>query len=147
VSSHKVFQRRNLLGDVKELPATVVLFLWWRSRIFVYRTATLSTHCATSTFSRCIQLILGRRMAILHARTGCLSKHIVPVNLCDVLVHRGSGIPMKRQCLCVKARVRMSSESTLTHDRLAERDTGYSVNPVHHGVTVQNCTLVRKRGV
>ena len=29
---------------------TVVLFLWWRSRIFVYRKASSSTHCATSTF-------------------------------------------------------------------------------------------------
>jgi hypothetical protein len=27
--------RRSLLADVKELPATVVLFLWWRSSIFV----------------------------------------------------------------------------------------------------------------
>src|SRR5271167_4181575 len=29
---------------------TVVLFLWWRSRIFVYRKASSSTHCATSSF-------------------------------------------------------------------------------------------------
>ena len=28
----------------------VVLFLWWRSRIFVYRKASSSTHCATSHF-------------------------------------------------------------------------------------------------
>jgi hypothetical protein len=29
---------------------TVVLFLWWRSRIFVYRKSSSSTRCATSTF-------------------------------------------------------------------------------------------------
>jgi hypothetical protein len=27
---------------------TVALFLWWRSRIFVYRKASYSTRCATS---------------------------------------------------------------------------------------------------
>src|ERR1700693_6195209 len=29
---------------------TVGLFLWWRSRIFVYRKSSSSTRCATSTF-------------------------------------------------------------------------------------------------
>jgi DNA invertase Pin-like site-specific DNA recombinase len=28
----------------------------------------------------------------------------------------------------------------------AERGTGYSVYPAHHGVSVENCTLVRKEG-
>jgi hypothetical protein len=43
-------------------------------------------------------------------------------------------------------RVRMSSESTLTHDRPVERCTGYNVTPHTYGVTVQYCTLVGKEG-
>ena len=44
---------------------TVVLFLWWRSRIFVYRTASPSTHCATSTFRTVMPAMTLKNAALL----------------------------------------------------------------------------------
>jgi hypothetical protein len=38
-------------------------------------------------------------------------------------------------------RVRMSGESTLTHDRLVKHKKSYSAD---HGLAVQNCTLLQK---
>ncbi len=42
MSSRQVAAVVNLLADIKELCGhTVVLFLWWRSRIFVYKESYL----------------------------------------------------------------------------------------------------------
>lgn len=41
----------NLTADVKELCGpTIVSFLWWHSRIFVYGKSCSATRCAASTF-------------------------------------------------------------------------------------------------
>jgi hypothetical protein len=39
---------------------TVVLLLWWRSRIFIYRKASSSARCPTSTFPTVVHTCLSR---------------------------------------------------------------------------------------
>jgi hypothetical protein len=59
----------------------VVLFLWWRSRIFVYRTAGSSTHCATSTFwnGECHRVACSLSLARNHTGKFC-SFNYIPIS-------------------------------------------------------------------